>query len=68
MKKGDIMNYNVITHEDSVEVINEKLKTEEYAGLNDEQLHTRLVNEATFDPSLYILINGKLVRREAINN
>ena len=61
------MNYNVITPEDSVEVINEKLKTEEYAGLNDEQLHTRLVNEATFDPQFYILRNGKLVRREAID-
>lgn len=59
------MDYNVITPEDSVEVINEKLQTEEYAGLTDEEIHTRLVREATYDTDLYILYNHKLMRREA---
>ena len=58
------MNYNIITHDDSVDVINAKLRTDEYNQLNDEQIHTRLVREdACFDCDQFMLLNGQLVRR-----
>ena len=57
------MSYNIITKEDTVDVINEKLLSEEYAGLNEEQIHTRLVKEANYDTNKYVLKGNQLVRK-----
>jgi len=61
--KDDNMSYNIITKEDTVDVINEKLLSEEYAGLNEEQIHTRLVKEANYDTNKYVLKGNQLVRK-----
>ena len=58
------MAYNKITKEDTVDVINEKLQTEEYASYDNAQIAHMLVElGCNVDFGIFRVENKQLVRR-----
>lgn len=57
------MNYNEITELDDINVINEKLRTNEYYGLTDEEIHEILLQNAVYDPSIFMVFDGQVIRK-----
>lgn len=54
---------NTINYNDSIDTINEKLLTEHYSTLNDEEIHNILLQTAIYNPSIFKVQNGQVVRK-----
>lgn len=54
---------NTINYNDSIDTINEKLLTEQYSTLNDEEIHNILLQTAVYDPSIFTVQNRQVIRK-----